>query len=87
MTTKPRCKPILFTDAMRCEICTPDSYWLDTMILNISLADAVDHCWENKTRPTLKQVVLDLVNEAYNRGREESADQIRNGIKSLIRAR
>lgn len=92
MATKPkraRKGQTLFTDKIRREICGGNSYILDSDRVSVSVVDAVDHPWHDDhwaKPPTLRKVVISLVEEAYRRGLERGREEIRDGIKSLLRA-
>jgi hypothetical protein len=86
MKAKPRRKPTLFTDALRRELCG-QSWYLGNDPASVNLVAAVDHNWDGKALPTLRKVVTSAVEDAYRRGLEQGANQVRDGIKSLLRAR
>jgi hypothetical protein len=77
-------KNTLLTDALRKEICSGDSYWIKAQNLNISLIETVNHDWDNKKAPTLKKVIIDLVDEAYHNGIEAGKEEVRKNLRMAL---
>ena len=78
-------KPTIFTDALRKEICTTHSYWIEARHADISVTDAVDHDWRNdKVKPTLRKVIYGLVDRAYLDGVEAGKEEVRKNLRLAL---
>ena len=70
---------IKFDEKMRKELCG-DTYWLPGKV-QVHLGEATTHDWDSKNRPTLKQVIAESLEYAYNlgvrRGQKNAAEKLR----------